>query len=141
MHAIVLRGHGGYEQLQFRDDVRVPVPANAEVLIRVGAAAINNTDINTRIGWYSKSVTAATDKARATAAANDDGSWTGAAFAFPRIQGTDACGRIVAVGAGVDPVRVGERVLVDPVLRAMDGNVGTRRLCRRGSRWRVCAST
>ena len=34
------------------------------VLIRVAAAGINNTDINTRIGWYSKSVTADTDSGR-----------------------------------------------------------------------------
>ena len=46
----------------------------------------------------------------------DDGSWTGEALRFPRIQGTDVCGRIVAVGPGVSPGRVGERVLVQPCL-------------------------
>jgi NADPH:quinone reductase-like Zn-dependent oxidoreductase len=35
---------------------------------------------------------------------------------FPRIQGADIAGRIVAVGEGVSGSRVGERVLVDPVL-------------------------
>ncbi len=44
-------------------------------------------------------------------------------FVFPRIQGTDVCGRIVAVGAGVDAQRIGERVLVDPVLRPADGSL------------------
>ena len=38
---------------------------------------------------------------------------------FPRIQGADCCGRIVAAGSAVDPSRLGERVLVrtmqDPV--------------------------
>ena len=50
--------------------------------------------------------------------AGNDG-WSGAAFAFPRIQGADACGRIVAVGQGVDPARIGERVLVEPVFRGV----------------------
>jgi NADPH:quinone reductase-like Zn-dependent oxidoreductase len=40
--------------------------------------------------------------------------WTGEPLAFPRIQGADACGRIVAVGVGVDAARIGERVLVEP---------------------------
>ena len=37
---------------------------------------------------------------------------------FPRIQGADAAGTIAAAGEGVDPARVGERVLVDPWLPA-----------------------
>ncbi len=60
MRAVLLRGHGGLEQLEYREDVPVPIPAAGEVLIRVGAAAVNNTDINTRIGWYSKSVSGGT---------------------------------------------------------------------------------
>jgi NADPH:quinone reductase-like Zn-dependent oxidoreductase len=51
--------------------------------------------------------------------AGDDG-WSGADFSFPRIQGADACGRIVAVGANVNPARTGERVLVEPVFRGND---------------------
>ncbi len=118
MRAVMLTGHGGFDTLAIRDDVPVPVPGPDDVLIRVGAAAVNNTDINTRIGWYSKAVAEATDKGAATgiAGAADDG-WSGAAFAFPRIQGADACGRIVAVGARIDPARIGERVLVEPVFR------------------------
>ena len=49
-------------------------------------------------------------------AGQDDG-WSGTAFQFPRIQGADACGRIVAVGSAVDPSRMEERVLVEPVFR------------------------
>lgn len=125
MKAVLLLGHGGYEQLAFRDDVPVPAPGAGEVLIRVGAAAVNNTDINTRIGWYSKSVSEATDAGPAPAAASaSDGAWTGTPLPFPRIQGTDACGRIAAVGAGVDAGRIGERVLVDPVLRPAPGSDG-----------------
>ena len=102
MRAVLLTGNGGYECLDFRDDVPVPAPTVGEVLIRIGAAGVNNTDIATRIGWYSKG--------------EDDG-WSGVPFGFPRIQGADACGRIAAVGAGVDPARIGDRVLVEPVLR------------------------
>jgi NADPH:quinone reductase-like Zn-dependent oxidoreductase len=118
MRAVLLTGHGGYDKLDFRDDIPVPTPGPHDVLIRVGAAGVNNTDINTRIGWYSKAVAEATDVGAASgiAGAQDDG-WSGAAFQFPRIQGADACGRIVAVGDNVDPARIGERVLVEPVFR------------------------
>jgi NADPH:quinone reductase-like Zn-dependent oxidoreductase len=118
MRAVLLTGHGGYDKLELRGDVPVPVPAAGQVLIKVGAAGVNNTDINTRIGWYSKAVAEATEAGAASgiAGAEDDG-WSGAAFQFPRIQGADACGRIVAVGGGVDEARIGERVLVEPVFR------------------------
>lgn len=118
MRAVLLTGHGGYDKLELRDDVAVPKPHARDVLIRIGAAGVNNTDINTRIGWYSKSVAEATDIGAAAGieGAGDDG-WSGAAFHFPRIQGADACGQIVAVGEHVDPARVGERVLVEPVFR------------------------
>ncbi|MFT7555523.1 MAG: NADPH:quinone reductase-like Zn-dependent oxidoreductase [Planctomycetota bacterium] len=115
MKAVLLTGHGGYEQLAYRNDVPVPAPASGQVLIRVGAAGINNTDINTRIGWYSKSVTSDTNaggSAGFDSVDEDDASWSGVALQFPRIQGADCCGSIVAVGAGVDAARVGERVLV-----------------------------
>lgn len=124
MKAVLLKGHGGFEQLEYRCDVPVPMPAAGEVLVKVGGAAVNNTDINTRVGWYSKSVATATDVAAVqTASAATDGGWAGNPFVFPRIQGTDVCGRIVAVGAGVAAQRVGERVLVDPVLRPADGSL------------------
>ena len=118
MRAVLLTGHGGYDKLNFRDDVPVPNPGPNDVLIRVAAAGVNNTDINTRIGWYSKAVAEATDVGAASgiADAQDDG-WSGVAFQFPRIQGADACGRIVAVGDNVDPARIGQRVLVEPVFR------------------------
>ncbi len=115
MRAVLLTGNGGYDKLELRDDVPVPTPGLDDVLIRIGAAGVNNTDINTRIGWYSKAVAEATEIGAATGieAAEDDG-WSGAAFQFPRIQGADACGRIVAVGQNIAPKRIGERVLVMP---------------------------
>ncbi len=117
MRAVLLRGHGGFDQLDFRSDVPTPIPSAGEVLINVKAAGINNTDINTRIGWYSKAVEGTTNAAADDAGATNveaDGGWSGA-LSFPRIQGADCCGEIVQVGAGVDASRVGERVLVRPM--------------------------
>lgn len=112
MFGVVLTGHGGPECLEWRDDLPLPTPGPGDVLIRVGAAGVNNTDINTRLGWYSKG-DAGSDA--------DDASWAGAALSFPRIQGIDVCGRIVAVGAGVDPGRIDERVLVEPCIWEANG--------------------
>lgn len=115
MWGMVLTGHGGLDMLQWRDDLPVMAPAEGEVLVRVLASSVNNTDINTRIGWYSKSVRGDTagGAAEGNADANpDDASWSGKPIAFPLIQGADCCGEIVAVGNHVSPRRVGERVLV-----------------------------
>ena len=120
MAAVLLTGHGGIEKLEYRTDVPVPQPGPGEVLIRVAAAGINNTDINTRIGWYSKAVDADTNAGGATgfdSVNDDDASWSGKPLEFPRIQGADACGYIAAVGETVDPARIGERVLVRNMLR------------------------
>jgi len=115
MAAVLLTGHGGIEKLEYREDVPVPQPGPDEVLIRVGAAGVNNTDINTRTGWYSKAVTGDTGAGGAGGfdeVDSADASWSGVPLAFPRVQGADCCGRIVAVGTEVDPARIGERVLV-----------------------------
>jgi NADPH:quinone reductase-like Zn-dependent oxidoreductase len=124
MKAVLLKGHGGFEQLEYRDDVPVAAPRAGEVLIRVGAAGVNNNDINTRTAWYSRSViegtTAQAGASGIPAARSEDAGWTGLPPSFPRIQGADACGRIDAVGDGVDPRRIGERVLVEPVFRMTD---------------------
>lgn len=122
MQAVLLTGNGGYEKLEFRDDVAVPEPAADEVLIRVGGAGINNTDINTRIGWYSKSVTSDTDIAGGgyDDAENQDGGWSGTDIGFPRIQGADCCGTIVAVGRDVNADRIGQRVLVRTMMAEGD---------------------
>ena len=119
MHGVLLTGFGGPEQLQYREDLPVPVPRAGEVLIRVSASSVNNTDINTRVGWYSKTVDGPTQHASVGFDTDRDSapSWGGAAMQFPRIQGADCCGHIAAVGAGVDSARIGQRVLVRPVLR------------------------
>ncbi|ACP25815.1 alcohol dehydrogenase [Sinorhizobium fredii NGR234] len=121
MKGVLLTRHGGFEKLEFRNDIPLPKPQAGEVLIRVAAAGVNNTDINTRIGWYSKSISTATENGASTgfdSVQDDDASWSGVPLAFPRIQGADCWGRIVAVGQGVDSVRIGERVLVCNMLRS-----------------------
>ena len=120
MHAIQLIGHGGMDKLVYRKDVSVPRITEDEVLIRVHAAGVNNTDINTRIGWYSKSVTGDTNSGGAKGIEYvdiDDAGWSGVPLVFPRIQGADVCGKIVAVGKNVDSSRIGERVLVRTMMQ------------------------
>ena len=109
MHAVQLTGHGGLDKLVYRTDVPVPFPTANEVLIRVAAAGVNNTDINTRTAWYSKAVTGETNSNEGL---DEDGGWSGKPLDFPIIQGADCYGEIVAVGVGVNSERIGERVLV-----------------------------
>ena len=66
--------------------------AQNDVLIRVGAAGVNNTDINTRTGWYSKAVTGDT-AASAAGATADDGGWAACHSHFRASRGpTSAAG-------------------------------------------------
>lgn len=108
MAGVQLVGHGGPEMLRWREDIPVPTPGPGEALVAVRAAGVNNTDVNTRVGWYAKTVTGSTAEAASTGGA-EDGGWSGA-LAFPRIQGGDLCGEVVALGAGVTAVSVGMRV-------------------------------
>ena len=98
MRAQLLTGHGGLEMLELHPDHPTPEPGPEEVLISVSACGMNNTDVNTRVGWYS------------------GGSWSGP-LQFPRIQGADVVGRIEATGRGVSTEKLGQRVLVDPWIR------------------------
>lgn len=106
MSAVLLTGHGGPEVLQWSNDVDLPLPRIGEVLVRVMAAGVNNTDINTRLGWYSRQATGATSDAQI----HEDGGWAGA-IDFPRIQGAEFCGRIVAIGPDVSGWSIGQRVI------------------------------
>lgn len=120
MMAAVLTGHGGFEKLEIRQDWPVPTPQRGEVLIRVAACGVNNTDINTRTGWYNDSVSTDSNAGGASGfeGVPDDasGGW-GGAIQFPRIQGADTCGRVVAVGEEVAEGWLGARVINDPCLR------------------------
>lgn len=105
MRAVLLTGFGGPEKLEYREDVPTPQAGPGEVRIRVAATAINNTDIWTREGAYG------TPGDPASTAG-----WRREPLAFPRIQGADVVGRIDQVGPGVPRSRLGERVIVDPML-------------------------
>ena len=104
MHAVVLTGHGGLDKLEYRDDVPVPRPERGEVLVQISACGMNNTDVWVREGAYGleddPEAVSTWRRGRST-------------LTFPRIQGTDSVGTIVAVGDGIDDARTGERVMVD----------------------------
>lgn len=121
MRAAVLTGFGGPECLTVRV-VPTPEPAPGEVLVRVGAAGMNNTDIWTREGAYGSG-------------SDPDAvqGWLREPLNFPVIQGMDIAGRVVAAGRVADERLVGERVLVEPMLYAdpegtvVEGLIGSER--------------
>ena len=102
MRAVLLTRHGDLDALVLDPAWPTPQPGPGELVIRVDACAINNTDINTRVGWYAQE--------------DDNGAW-GEPLAFPIIQGADVCGVVAQVGQGVPHERVGERVITDPWVR------------------------
>ena len=104
MAAVLLTGHGGLDKLVYSRKVAVPRPAPGEVLIRVTACGMNNTDVWVRQGAYGTE-----DDPGAVSTWRRQGN----TLTFPRIQGADTVGHVVGVGTGVDPRRIGERVMVD----------------------------
>lgn len=120
MRAVVLTGHGGLDKLEYHENWPAPTPGPGEVLIQVGACGLNNTDVNTRTAWYSKSVSEATTGEAFVGSQDQDAAWGGATITFPRIQGADVCGRVVALGQDADAALLGQRVLVDTWLRDWD---------------------
>jgi NADPH:quinone reductase-like Zn-dependent oxidoreductase len=119
MQAVVTTGNGGLDRLVYRDVAR-PSAGPGEVLVRVLAAGVNNTEINTRLGWYSSSVTTDTGSTwqaeEQEARQKADGGWS-LPTPFPFIQGTDCCGRVVELGDGVDSALLGARIIVRPNMR------------------------
>ena len=113
MKAVLLTGHGGLDKLEYREDVPVPKPRGGEALIEIRACGINNTDIWVREGAYGTD-----DDPQATS------SWRRNAptLTFPRIQGADSAGYIVAVGEAVDTSWVGQRVLLDASIYNTSGD-------------------
>ena len=109
MKAVLLKGHGDYDKLEYVENFPIPTIKENEVLVEVKAAGVNNTDINTRIAWYSKTNS------------QTDATWGAAPLEFPRIQGADVCGVIVDVGENVNKSRIGQRVLIEPSLQKVNG--------------------
>ncbi|MDJ1135048.1 zinc-binding dehydrogenase [Streptomyces iconiensis] len=108
MRAVRITEHGGPEVLELAE---VPVPSlqAGEALVQVSAVALNNTDLWTREGAYGRP---GDPKALS--------GWRGP-IGFPRVQGADVAGRVVAVGAGADEGLVGRRVVVDPAIYDAEG--------------------
>lgn len=104
MAAIQLIGHGGLDKLIYNENTPVPTPAPGEVLIEITACGMNNTDVWVREGAYGTEEDAG---AVSTWRRQEP------TLRFPRVQGTDIVGTIVAVGDGVDKARIGQRVMVD----------------------------
>lgn len=119
MKAIVTIGNGGYEKLVYKD-VPIPEIGQGEVLVKVLAAGVNNTEINTRVGWYSSSVNSSTNETSESKSEptiqKADGGWNNQT-PFPFIQGTDCCGLVVNVAKDVDSNILGKRVLIRPCIR------------------------
>lgn len=90
MKAAIFKEQGGVDTLVY-EDVPEPIPSDDEVLIRARAAALNRLDIKAREG-------------RPEVAP------------MPHIGGLDVVGDIVALGRGVDGWRVGDRVVVYPLV-------------------------
>ena len=87
MRAIIYRQTGDPDVLQLVERPE-PKPANYEVLVRIAVSGVNPTDYKTRRGTK-----------------------PGDPLAFAEmVPNQDGAGTIIAVGAGVDPKRIGERV-------------------------------
>ncbi|MGI9199431.1 MAG: zinc-binding dehydrogenase, partial [Woeseiaceae bacterium] len=106
--AVLLTGHGNLDKLVYREDVSIPKPASDQVLLQIGACGLNNTDVNTRTAWYSKSDNA------------EDAAWGGSSIAFPLIQGADAVATVIAVGPNADSDLLNKRVMLDVWIRDPD---------------------
>src|SRR5512138_1492230 len=109
MKAIAIRAHGGPEVVKL-EDLPDPRPGPGQVVVGVKAAALNHLDIWVRKGWQ------------------------GLLLSFPHVLGSDMAGVVEAVGAGVDGVKPGDEVVLNPSLgcgrceRCLSGHEN---LCRR----------
>ena len=108
MTAARIAAHGGLEALEVVE-APVPAPAPGEVLVRVASVAVNYTDLWTREGAYGLP-----GDPEALAG------WRGP-LEFPRIQGADVAGTVVALGDDAPARLLGARVVVDPAIYDGDG--------------------
>jgi alcohol dehydrogenase len=93
MRALVLRKHGGLDDLEVVDNHPVPQAAEGHVVIRVRASSFNYHDVFTVKGM------------------------PGIKVPLPVVIGLDMAGEIAEVGPGVAKWKEGDRVLVNPVNR------------------------
>ena len=100
MRAAVIHEHGGPEQLVYESNYPDPTPAEGEVIVAVKASSLNYHDVFTRRGM------------------------PGIKLNLPVVPGLDIAGEVAELGAGVDGWQVGDRVLIDPVIRTKGGLMG-----------------
>ena len=100
MRAAVIHAHGGPEQLVYESNYPDPTPAEGEVIVAVKASSLNYHDVFTRRGM------------------------PGIKLNLPVVPGLDIAGEVAELGAGVDGWQVGDRVLIDPVIRTKGGLMG-----------------
>jgi NADPH:quinone reductase-like Zn-dependent oxidoreductase len=93
MRALLLRKHGGLEELAVVSDHPVPAAVEGHVVIRVRASSFNYHDVFTVRGM------------------------PGIKVPLPVVIGLDMAGEIAQLGAGVAGWSVGDRVLVNPLNR------------------------
>jgi alcohol dehydrogenase len=91
MRALLLRQHGGLDNLKVVDDHPMPKARDGHVVIRVRAASFNYHDVFTVRGM------------------------PGIKVPLPVVIGLDMAGEIAELGAGVTGWKAGDRVLVNPV--------------------------
>jgi NADPH:quinone reductase-like Zn-dependent oxidoreductase len=89
--AIVFHQHGGPEVLKYEDVAEPQVRAN-EVLVRVRACALNHLDLWVRMGLPNVPIP------------------------LPHIPGSDVAGEIAKIGADVSTVKVGQKVVLAPLV-------------------------
>ena len=90
MRAVRLNELGGPEKLTL-EQIPDPVPAAGEICVRVRYAALNRRDVYITQGLYPK-------------------------IELPKTLGSDACGVVAALGAGVTEPPVGTPVVIYPAL-------------------------
>lgn len=119
MKAVVTMDNGDYDKLVYKD-VPTPTLSQGEVLVQVLAAGVNNTEINTRLGWYSSSVQESTatvsQEEKEAVKTTKDGGWN-EETPFPFIQGTDCCGKVVASFDSQNKNLLGKRILIRSCIR------------------------
>jgi len=89
MQALRIHQHGDPSVLRV-EDIPKPSPAPGQALVRLLGVSLNHLDLWVRRGM------------------------PGFPVPFPRILGCDGTGEVVALGAGVKNVRVGDKVVIEP---------------------------
>ncbi|SDW07389.1 NADPH:quinone reductase [Marinococcus luteus] len=98
MKAVQVTGYGGLDKLELAE-VPVPEPKDGEVLVKVKACAINNTEIWMREGAYGT---------------GKDSGWRPEGVQFPRTPGSDITGEVVQAGSRENEDLLGKRVVLFP---------------------------